>query len=105
MLDAFGGFLIFLSREGRIVYVHQLVSEILGLQQVSGRAGDWQGGVEVDGVMWAGKGWSPFTAQRDPGDIAGSWAGRARDWSGWVGQGQQGSLQRRAPKQDLPHNV
>ena len=35
MMDALGGFLIFVNRAGKIVYIHQQVANILGVQQVS----------------------------------------------------------------------
>ena len=34
MLDALGGFLIFVSRAGKIIYIHHQVANILGVQQV-----------------------------------------------------------------------
>ena len=35
MMDALGGFLIFVNRAGKIIYIHQQVANILGVQQVS----------------------------------------------------------------------
>ncbi len=34
MLDAMSGFLIFVNRAGKIIYVHHQVAEVLGIQQV-----------------------------------------------------------------------
>ena len=34
MLDALGGFLIFVNRAGKIIYIHHQVASILGVQQV-----------------------------------------------------------------------
>ena len=35
MLDAFGGFLIFVSRNGRIIYASEHISRYLGVAQVN----------------------------------------------------------------------